>query len=65
MPRTLAIRVGLALFAVGSLVAYQIFGHVTSGMDAVDAIAAMPNSGSPNNQALQPVPMDSVTVSNP
>lgn len=44
---------------------YQIFGHVTSGMDTVDAIAAMPNSGSPNNQALQPVAMDAVTVSNP
>ncbi|MFN8629563.1 MAG: peptidylprolyl isomerase [Chloroflexota bacterium] len=43
---------------------YQIFGHVTSGMETVDAIAAMPNSGEPNNQALQPVPMDSVTVSN-
>ncbi len=44
---------------------YQIFGHVTAGMDAVDAIAAMPNSGDPANQALQPVAMDSVTVSNP
>jgi peptidyl-prolyl cis-trans isomerase B (cyclophilin B) len=44
---------------------YQIFGHVTSGMDAVDAIAAMPNSGDPNNTALQPVAMDKVTVSNP
>jgi peptidyl-prolyl cis-trans isomerase B (cyclophilin B) len=44
---------------------YQIFGHVTSGMDVVDAIAAMPNSGSPNNTALQPVAMDTVTVSNP
>jgi cyclophilin family peptidyl-prolyl cis-trans isomerase len=44
---------------------YQIFGHVTSGMDAVDAIAAMPNSGDPANTALQPVAMDSVAVSNP
>ena len=44
---------------------YQIIGHVTSGMDVVDAIAAMPNSGSPNNTALQPVAMDTVTVSNP
>jgi len=44
---------------------YQIFGHVTSGMDVVDAIAAMPNSGDPANTALQPVAMDSVTVSNP
>ena len=24
---------------------YQIFGKVTAGMDVVDAIAAMPNSG--------------------
>ena len=44
---------------------YQIFGHVTSGMDVVDAIAAMPNSGAPNNTALQPVAMDQVTVSTP
>ena len=32
-------------------------------MDVVDAIAAMPNSGEPNNQALEPVAMDKVTVS--
>lgn len=44
---------------------YQIFGHVTSGMDVVDAIAAMPNSGGQSNTALQPVAMDAVTVSNP
>jgi peptidyl-prolyl cis-trans isomerase B (cyclophilin B) len=44
---------------------YQIFGHVTTGMDAVDAIAAMPNSGDPNNAALNPVAMTKVTVSNP
>ncbi len=44
---------------------YQILGHVTSGMDAVDAIAAMPNSGGDANQAVSPVAMDTVTVSNP
>jgi cyclophilin family peptidyl-prolyl cis-trans isomerase len=45
---------------------YVIFGHVTSGMDTVDKIAAMPNAGDQNgNQALQPVAMDSVTVTNP
>ena len=44
---------------------YAIFGEVTSGMETVDAIAAMPNSGDPNNAALQPVAMDSVTVSQP
>jgi cyclophilin family peptidyl-prolyl cis-trans isomerase len=44
---------------------YQIFGHVTSGMDAVDAIAAMPNAGGEAGTALQPVAMDKVTVSNP
>ena len=32
-------------------------------MDVVDAIAAMPNSGSPVNTALEPVPMESVTIS--
>lgn len=44
---------------------YQIFGHVTSGMDVVDAIAAMPNTGGQSNTAVNPVAMDSVTVSNP
>jgi peptidyl-prolyl cis-trans isomerase B (cyclophilin B) len=44
---------------------YAIFGEVTSGMETVDAIAAMPNGGEPNNAALQPVAMDSVTVSQP
>lgn len=41
---------------------YDIFGIVTSGMDVVDAIAAMPNSGGDENRALQPVAMDSVTI---
>jgi cyclophilin family peptidyl-prolyl cis-trans isomerase len=55
--------------AARSLVAantYAIFGEVTSGMETVDAIAAMPNSGDANgNAALQPVAMDSMTVSQP
>ncbi len=35
-------------------------------MEAVDAIAAMPNGGeAAGNQALQPVPMTKVTVANP
>jgi len=41
---------------------YAIIGTVTSGMDVVDAIAAMPNSGDPNNLATDPVPMTTVTV---
>lgn len=44
---------------------YQIIGEVTAGMETVDKIAAMPNSGEPNNAALEPVAMDTVTVSNP
>ena len=36
---------------------YSILGHVTSGMDVVDAIAAMPNSGGQSNAAIDPVPM--------
>ena len=44
---------------------YAILGHVTSGMDVVDAIAAMPNSGSPNNAAIDPVPMTRVTITSP
>ena len=43
---------------------YAILGEVTSGMDVVDTIAAMPNSGSNSgNAALNPVAMTSVTVS--
>lgn len=41
---------------------YVIFGRVTSGMEVVDAIAAGPNSGSPSNQALEPVAMTSVEI---
>jgi cyclophilin family peptidyl-prolyl cis-trans isomerase len=44
---------------------YQIIGTVTAGMDVVDTIAAMPNSGQPNNSALEPVAMDKVTVTTP
>jgi cyclophilin family peptidyl-prolyl cis-trans isomerase len=41
---------------------YAIVGSVTSGMDVADAIAAMPNTGDPNNAAIDPVPMTAVTV---
>ena len=41
---------------------YVIFGKVTSGLDVVDQIAATPNSGSPNNAALDPVYMNLVTI---
>jgi peptidyl-prolyl cis-trans isomerase B (cyclophilin B) len=44
---------------------YQIIGTVTAGMEAVDAIAAMPNSGPPNNAATDPVAMTKVTVATP
>ncbi len=44
---------------------YQIIGTVVEGMDVVDEIAAMPNSGQPNNAALDPVAMQTVTVTNP
>jgi cyclophilin family peptidyl-prolyl cis-trans isomerase len=44
---------------------YQIIGTVTAGMEAVDAIAAMPNAGPPGNEATSPVAMDKVTVSTP
>ena len=44
---------------------YSIFGRVTSGMETVDAIAAMPNSGPPENRALEPVSMTRVRVANP
>jgi len=44
---------------------YSVFGRVASGMDVVDAIAAMPNSGGRENAALDPVTMDSVSVVDP
>ncbi len=44
---------------------YAIFGEVTSGMETVDRIAALPNSGPPDNRAIEPVAMDEVTVSQP
>jgi cyclophilin family peptidyl-prolyl cis-trans isomerase len=44
---------------------YVIIGHVTTGMDTVDAIAAEPNSGDPNNEATNPEPMTKVTVATP
>jgi cyclophilin family peptidyl-prolyl cis-trans isomerase len=44
---------------------YAILGTVSSGMDVVDAIAAMPNSGEPANQALEPVAITKATVARP
>ena len=41
---------------------YVIFGQVIEGMDVVDAIAAMPNAGGLGNTAVEPVPMESVTI---
>ncbi len=52
-----------AASALASYNTYQIVGKVTTGMDVVDMIAAMPNSGDPANAALDPVPMTKVTVS--
>ncbi len=44
---------------------YSVLGHVTSGMEVVDAIAAMPNSGGQSNAAVDPVPMTKVTIATP
>ncbi len=44
---------------------YAILGTVVKGMDVVDAIAAMPNSGEPSNQALEPVAITTTTVTRP
>jgi len=52
--------------ALESFRTYVIFGEVTEGMDVADAIAATPNAGQQGgNQALEPVAMDSVTISRP
>jgi cyclophilin family peptidyl-prolyl cis-trans isomerase len=44
---------------------YQIFGHVTDGMDVVDAISNLPNDGSQMSLAVDPIPMTDVSVTNP
>jgi peptidyl-prolyl cis-trans isomerase B (cyclophilin B) len=45
---------------------YAIMGRVTSGMEVVDAIAAMPNGGDAGgNAALDPVAMTKVAVTTP
>ncbi|MEO6350604.1 MAG: peptidylprolyl isomerase [Candidatus Limnocylindrales bacterium] len=44
---------------------YVIFGRVVEGMDVVDKIAALPNSGSPNNAATVDYRMSSVTIERP
>ncbi|MFN8620763.1 MAG: peptidylprolyl isomerase [Chloroflexota bacterium] len=41
---------------------YAIFGEVVEGMDVVDQIAAMPNSGSPDNRATEPIHIIKATV---
>ena len=47
--------------ALASVNTYQIIGEVTSGMDAVDKIAAAADAEAPTN----PVAMTKVTVANP
>jgi cyclophilin family peptidyl-prolyl cis-trans isomerase len=51
--------------ALESANTYQIIGEVAAGMETVDKIAAMPNSGEPNNAAIDPVAMERLTVTNP
>ncbi len=54
-----------AASALAAVNTYAIMGQVTSGMDVVDAIAAMPNSGAPDNAALDPMPITKATVTHP
>jgi cyclophilin family peptidyl-prolyl cis-trans isomerase len=44
---------------------YAILGTVTAGMEVVDSIAAMPNTGPPANQALEPVAITRASVARP
>ena len=44
---------------------YTIFGRVTSGMDAADRIVSGPNSGDPDNLALDPQHIVSATIQGP
>lgn len=41
---------------------YAILGEVMAGMDVVDEIAAMPNTGGQEGRALDPIAMESVTI---
>jgi cyclophilin family peptidyl-prolyl cis-trans isomerase len=41
---------------------YSVFGKVVEGMDVVDRIARVRNTGQPKNQALQKVEMTDVFV---
>jgi cyclophilin family peptidyl-prolyl cis-trans isomerase len=41
---------------------YSVFGTVTTGMEVVDTIAAMPNGGGRDNRALEPVPITKASV---
>jgi cyclophilin family peptidyl-prolyl cis-trans isomerase len=51
--------------ALESANTYAILGSVVKGMEVVDEIATMPNSGEPANQALDPLPIIKATVSRP
>ena len=64
-PNTNGSQFFIVLADAGLPPSYSVFGRVTGGMDVVDAIAAMPNGGGQANAALEPVAMDSVTVTNP
>ncbi len=44
---------------------YTIFGRVVSGMDAADRIVSGPNSGSPDNRALDPQHIVKATLQRP
>jgi len=48
--------------APGGTPQYAIVGQVVKGMDVVNEIAALPNSGQPNNTALQKIYIVKATV---
>jgi cyclophilin family peptidyl-prolyl cis-trans isomerase len=55
-----------AAAALSAANTYQIIGEVTAGMETVDAIVALPNSGdATGNMAIDPIAMTKVTVTNP
>jgi peptidyl-prolyl cis-trans isomerase B (cyclophilin B) len=52
--------------ALAQVNTYAIMGEVTSGLDAVDAIGAMPNAGeAKGNAAINPLPIIKATVTRP
>jgi cyclophilin family peptidyl-prolyl cis-trans isomerase len=64
-PNTNGSQFFIVLADSGLAPSYSVLGRVSSGMDVVDTIAAMPNTGGQTNRAIDPVPMTKVSIATP